>query len=437
MRAFTQSLHTFFKLEQHGSHVRREGVAGLTSFLTMAYIILVNPAILGQTGMDSGAVFMATCLAAAVGSLLMGLLSNFPIGVAPSMGLNSYFAFVIVKQMGYDWHIALGAVVITGALFFLLTLFKVRRLLISAIPEDICTAISVGIGLFIGLIALHMSGLIAPSSVTLVTLGALNHAPVYLFMFGFIAITCLDYHKVPGAILLGILMTTALGILLGKTPFQGIIALPPSLQPTLGQFDLHPLLSHRGFTVVFTCLLVVLFDSTGTLIGLMHQHQPISAPEHQHKLGLALMAGSLATFLAGCLGTSPTSPYVESAAGMRAGGRTGLTAVVIGLCFLAATCFSPLSKTIPNYATAPALLYVACLMMKNITAMHWNDLSNTIPGMITLILIPLTFSIADGIGLGLISFVAIKIGCGRWRDLNPTLLVVTALFLTYFIAHGH
>lgn len=422
----------YFQLAAHGTNVRTEVLAGLTTFLTMAYIIFVNPDILSAAGMPKTAVFVATCVAAALGSAIMGLYANYPIALAPGMGLNAYFAFTVVGGMGFTWQQALGAVFISGPLFVAVSLFRIREAIVNAIPRSLKFAISAGIGLFLAVIGLKNAGLISASPATLVTLGDLHAPGALLAIAGFILIVGLEQRKVPGAIIIGILAVTLASVLFGLTPFNGLVAMPPSLTPTLLQMDIQGALNAGLLTVVMTFFLVELFDASGTLIGVCHRAGLLDADGKLPRLKRALLADSTAIVAGAALGTSSTTAYIESAAGTSVGGRTGLTAVVVAVLFLAALVFSPLAGTVPTHATAPALLYVAVLMIRGLAEIAWDDLTEAAPAVVTAIAMPFTFSIAHGIAFGFISYVAIKLLAGRRRDVSPMSAVIAAAFLCKF-----
>lgn len=422
-------LERLFGLSAHRTTIGAEVLAGVTTFLTMAYIIFVNPAILADAGMDRGAVFVATCVAAAVGSAVMGLWANYPIALAPGMGLNAYFTYSVVLGMGQSWQVALGAVFISGVLFLLLSVLRVRETIINAIPHSLKLAISAGIGLFLGIIALKNAGIIAAHPATLVGLGRVTEAPALLAAGGFMAMVAMEIRKVPGAILIGILGTTAAGMALRVTPFAGLVSAPPSLAPTFLQMDVAGA-AHLGLVaIVFAFLFVDLFDNAGTLIGLAHRAGMLDEKGRLPRIGRALMADSVAAMASGVLGTSTTTSYIESAAGIKAGGRTGLTALVVAALFLLALAFSPLAASIPPYATAPALLYVACLMARGLADIAWDDMTESVPAVITALGMPLTFSIAHGISFGFITFAGIKLLSGRWRDVSLTVALLAAAFV--------
>lgn len=425
------TIKNFFQFQEQNTSFKIEVIAGITTFLTMAYVIVVNPAILATTGMDNGAIFMATCLAAAFGSLAMGLFANYPLGLAPSMGLTAYFAYVVVQKLGYPWQIALGAVFISGLLFVFLTLLGIRQKIIYLIPDSLKIGLSAGIGLFLGMIALkNISVISVLPNLQLHWQALFTHATA-LCLLGLIIIILLERFRVLGAILLGILAITLISILFGLTQFQGVVALPPSILPTLGQLHISLTWNKELFGVIFTFFFVALFDSTGTLIAVLYQAHLIPKDGKVARLTQALFADSTATIVGSLLGTSTTMSYIESSAGARAGGRTGFTAIVIGVLFLCALFFAPLTKTIPPYATAPALLYVAILMAKNLSRLKWRDFTESIPALIITLGVPLTFSIAKGISLGVVSYVLLQIITGKFAKLNFTLCVLAALLFIY------
>ncbi len=421
-----------FGLAEHGTDVRTEMIAGATTFLTMVYIAFVNPQILAEAGMDQGAVFVATCTAAMIGTLIMGLYANYPIALAPGMGLNAYFAYTVVLTLGYSWQTALGAVFISGVLFICLSLLRVRQYLINSVPRTLKLAISAGIGLFLGLIALQNAGLVAAHPTTLVTLGDMSRPEPALAMLGFALIAALAWRRVPGSVLLGILAATVAGLPLGLTSFQGIVSAPPDPRPTLLALDLAATLQVGFVTVVFTFFFVDLFDTAGTLIGVAHRADLLDEDGRLPRLNRALLADSSATVAGSMLGTSTVTSYIESAAGTNVGGRTGLTAVVVAGLFGLTLFFAPLAAMIPAYATSSALLFVAALMARGLAEIEWDDVTEYAPAVITAIGMPLTFSIATGIGFGFISYAAIKLLSGRWREIGPAVLVIALLFIVKF-----
>lgn len=425
-------LERLFGLTAHGTDVRTEVLAGVTTFLAMAYIMFVNPLILKDAGMDQGAVFVATCLAAAFGSAAMGLYANYPIALAPGMGINAYFAYGVVQGMGHSWQVALGAVFISGALFLVLSLVRVREWIINSIPATLKMAISAGIGLLLAVIALQNAGIVVAHPATMVTAGNVAAPPAIIAAVTFFAIVALDYRRVPGALILGIIGATAAGILLGLAPFRGFVSLPPSLAPTFLQMDLSGALELGLLVVVFAFFFVALFDTAGTLIGVAWRGGMLDAQGRLPRLGPALVADSSAVMAGAALGTSTTTAYIESAAGMKAGGRTGLTACVVAVLFVASLLFAPLVLSVPGFATAPALLFVACMMVRGLTEVDWQDASEYAPAVVTAVAMPLTFSIAHGIAFGFIAVAAIKLLSGRAADVSPTVWVLSALFVMKF-----
>ena len=430
--AATSFLDKFFKISENGSSVRTEVLAGLTTFLTMSYIIVVNPSILSEAGMEYGAVFVATCIAAAIGCMMMGLIANYPIALAPGMGLNAYFTFAVVKGMGVPWETALGAVFISGVIFVIITSLKIREQIVNAIPHSLKLAISAGVGLFLAIIGLKGAGVITGSEATMVTLGNVAAPTTLLAVFGFFVIVALEYRKVTGAIIIGVLLVTLLSVLLGMTEFKGVFAAPPSIEPTFMKMDIASAINAGLIGVIFIFFFIDLFDTTGTLIGVSHRAGLLDKDGKLPRLKRALFADSTAIMAGGVLGTSSVTAYVESAAGTSVGGRTGLTAVVVALLFLAALFLSPLAGTVPAYATAPALCYVAVLMTRGLAEIDWDDLTESAPAVITAVGMPFTYSIADGIAFGFISYAVIKVLAGRFRDLSPMVLVIAALFAVKF-----
>ncbi|MVW73106.1 MULTISPECIES: NCS2 family permease [unclassified Bordetella] len=421
-------LEKLFNLREHGTNARTEIVAGLTTFLTMSYIIFVNPNILSSTGMDRDAVFVATCLAAALGSFIMAFVANWPIGMAPGMGLNAFFAFTVVQTMGYTWQQALGAVFISGVIFLVLTMTGIRAWLIKGIPHSLRSAIAAGIGLFLAIIALSSAKIVVPHPATMVTLGDLREPAPLFAILGFFIIAVLDALRVRGAILIGIIAVTVLSMLTGHNSFHGIISPPPTLAPTFMQMDIVGAL-HTGFVhVILVFVLVEVFDATGTLMGVA-KRAGLVQENRPSRLGRALFADSTAIVAGSMLGTSSTTAYVESASGVQAGGRTGMTALVVGVLFLAALFISPLAGSVPAYATAPALLYVAGLMMRELIDINWDDVSEATPAALTTLVMPFTYSIANGLAFGFISYVVLKTFTGKFRMIHAATWLVAALFV--------
>lgn len=429
-------LERTFALSAHGTDVRTEVIAGFTTFLTMAYIIFVNPDILSAAGMPKEAVFVATCLAAALGSAIMGLYANYPIALAPGMGLNAYFAFAVVGGMGFTWQQALGAVFISGVLFILVSLFRLREWIVNTIPRSLKFAISAGIGLFLAIIGLKNAGLIAAHPATFVTLGDIHQPGALFAVAGFLLIVALEQRKVPGAIIIGILTVTIVAALFGFTKMNGLVAAPPSLAPTLFQLDIAGAFEKGLLVVILTFFMVELFDASGTLVGVAHRAGLLDKDGRLPRLKKALLADSVAIVAGAGLGTSSTTAYIESAAGTAVGGRTGLTAVVVALLFLAALVFAPLAGAVPAYATAPALCYVAVLMVRGLAEIEWDDLTETAPAVITAITMPFTFSVAHGIAFGFITYTVLKLLSGKMNELSPMVAIIAVLFVFKFAFLG-
>jgi adenine/guanine/hypoxanthine permease len=429
-------LEQVFKLSENKTNVRTEIVAGITTFLTMAYIIFVNPAILAEAKMPFGAVFAATCVAAAIGCFLMAFLANYPIALAPGMGLNAYFAFGVVGGMGHSWQVALGCVFISGVIFFVISVLPIREWIVNAIPMSLKMAIAAGIGLFLALIALKNSGIVVAHPATLVTHGNLTSFPVVMATLGFFLIVALERFRVMGGVIIGILVITIIAIAAGQQKFGGIFDTPPSLAPVFLQMDLAGAMKVGLVTVVFAFLFVDLFDNTGTLIALAHRGGFMRPDGTVPRLHRALMADSGAAMIGAAVGTSTTTSYIESASGINSGGRTGLTAATVGILFILALFVAPLAGSIPAYATAPALFYVACLMVRSLTEVEWDDITEAAPAVVTAITMPFTFSIAEGIAFGFISYVAIKVATGRYRDVHPAVGILAVLFVIKYVVIG-
>ncbi len=428
-------LEKLFKLKANNTNIRTEIIAGCTTFLAMAYILFINPNILSDpngAAMDHIAIFVATCLAACIGSLLMGLIANYPLALAPGMGLNVFFSYTVVHSMGYDWRIALGAVFISASLFFILSIFKIREWIINSIPLALRSAIAAGIGLFLALIGLQKAGIIIANSATLVSLGDLTKPEPILAVIGFFILIALEARKVSGAVIISVLLVSIISILLGITPFRGIIAPPPSLAPTFLQLDIIGALNIGMVSVIFSFLFVDLFDNSGTLIGVAKKAGLMRADGYLPRMGKVLIADSAAAISGSLLGTSTTTSFVESTAGVAAGGKTGLTACVVAILFLLALFFSPLAESIPLFATAPALIFVAILMSSGLAEIDWGDLTTATPVLITAIAMPFTYSIANGIAFGFISWTVIKLITGRTKEVNSALIVLSILFILKF-----
>jgi AGZA family xanthine/uracil permease-like MFS transporter len=382
------SLDALFDLKKHGSSVRVESVGGLTTFLAMAYITVVNPSILSETGMDFGAVFVATCIAAAFGSIVMGLYANYPIAQAPGMGQNAFFTFGVVLGMGHSWQTALGAVFVSGVIFVAMSVLPIREWLVNSIPRNLKLGMAAGIGLFLGFIALRNAGIVVGNPATLVGLGKIWSFEPIVCILGFVTIAALSARKVTGAVIIGILFATIIGWLSGKTEFIGVMAMPPSLAPVYLQLDIAGALQLSMVTAILSMLIVDVFDTAGTLVGVATRADLLGDDGKLPRLRRALLSDSTATVVGALSGTSSTTSYIESAAGVEAGGRTGLTAVVCGLLFLACLFFAPLAQSVPAYATASALLFVACLMARSLADIDWQDVTESAPAVVAAIAMP-------------------------------------------------
>ncbi len=425
-------IERLFQVRARGSTVRTEVTGGISTFLAMSYILFVNPAILADAGMDPGAVFVATCVSAAIGTLIMGLYANFPIVVAPGMGLNAYFTYGVVLGLGIPWQVALGAVFVSGVIFVALSLLPIREWIINAIPFDLKMAISAGIGLFLIIIGLSNAGVVVADPATLLTVGDLSSTPVALAVVGFLTIALLDARRVPGAIVIGMLATALLGLGFGLTEFTGIASAPPSIAPTFLALDVERALSLGLVAVILSLLFVDLFDTAGTLVAVAHKANLLDENGRLPGMQKALLADSAANVIGAVAGTSSVTSYVESAAGVRAGSRTGLTAVVVAALLFASLLLSPLAGMIQGFATGPALVFVGCVMMSGLAAIDWDDPTTFVPVVITAAGMPFTYSIATGLGLGFISYAVLKVGTGRWREAGVGVIVLAGAFALKF-----
>jgi len=400
----------------------------------MVYIVFVNPIILGKAGMDQGAVFVATCVAAAVSTLVMALYANYPIALAPGMGINAFFAFTVVLTYKYSWQQALAAVFCSGVLFFLISVFRIRQYVIDSIPQNLKLAVSAGVGMFLGIIALEEAKVVVAHPATLVTLGDLRNPEAFLMLLGFVLIAALNFRRVLGGTLIGILVATIIGLPFGLAKFTGVVSMPPSIAPTLLQLDFSRLWELTFLIVVFSILFIDVFDNAGTLIGVTHR-TGLMKNGKLARMKEALISDSFAAMFGAVIGTSTTTSYIESAAGVSAGGRTGLTAAFVGLFFLLALFFAPLAGMVPAYASAAALLYVACVMARGLAEIDWEDITEYAPAVVTAITMPLTYSIATGIGLGFITYALCKIISGKAREASPV-MVLAVLFAIKFAVAG-
>lgn len=436
LRGLGGCMDAFFRMRERGTSVRVEGLAGLATFLTMSYIVFINPQLLAQTGMDQGAVFTATCLAAALGSFLMGLLADFPIALAPGMSLNTYFTYGVVIASGFSWQTALGIVFLSGCLFLILSLSRIREYIIQSIPRSLKLAIVAGVGFFLGAIGLKSAGILNLNASNYLVLGDWFHAKSLLALIGFILILILDYFRIIGSIIISILLISLLGYFLGYNTFNGLFALPPTISPVFLKLDFLDAINLSTLPIIFAFLLVEFFDNTGTLLGVAHRAGLMDKQGNLPGIQRALIADSISAILSAILGTSTTSSYLESTVGVKSGGRTGLTAMVTGTLFLAALFFAPLATAIPAYATAPALIYIAFLMARALVEIEWKDFSEYLPAIVTVIMMPITFSIASGIGCGLIAYTLTKCVTRRFSELNLTIIILSAIFILKFIVNA-
>ena len=429
-------IDTFFRISESRSSIRTEVIAGATTFLAMSYIVVVNPAILSEAGMDFGAVFVATCLAAAFGSLLMGVLANYPIGLAPGMGQNAFFTYGIVLGSGHTWQAALGAVFVSGLLFLLISVLPVRAWIINAIPKNLKLGISAGIGLFIAFIALKNAGIVVANPATLVGFGDLTQFSSVMALVGLFLIAVLVSVQFKGAIIVGMIGVSIVGWLIGDATFQGVIAPPPDPTPVLLQMDVSAAIELSMLSVVLTLLLVDVFDTAGTLVGVANRAKLLDEQGRLPRIGRALLADSGATIVGASIGTSSTTSFIESAAGVESGGRTGLTAVVVAGLFLLCLLLSPLAQSVPAYATAGALLFVSASMARGLADLDWRDPIEYTPAILTAICMPLSFSIANGIGVGFISYAAIKLIRMRPKECPIAVYLVAMIFTLKFVFLG-
>lgn len=429
-------LSKLFGFDPSKHNIKTEVMAGITTFLTMAYILAVNPSIfsnLADKGMDTNAVFTATALAAIIGTLAMAIYAKKPFGLAPGMGLNAFFVFTVCLTMGYSWQFALTAILIEGFIFVVLTLTKVRTLIVDAIPASVKRAIGAGIGLFIAFIGLKNAGIIVESSATFVTIGTMTEGTALLGVIGIVLTSVLVIKNVPGSLLIGILATALIGIPMGVTHFSGVVDTPPSVAPLFCQFEFHNIFTLDMLVVVFTFLFIDMFDTMGTLVGVCTKAGMMQKDGRIPGLNKAFMADAVATMAGACLGASTTTTYVESAAGVAQGGRSGLTAFSTAMCFVVAMFFAPLFLSIPAAATTPVLVIVGLFMLTPVKDIDLDDYAESIPAFITIVMMPLTYSISDGILCGVISYVLINMLCMNWKKLNPTLYVLVALFIMKYI----
>ncbi|MFC2436492.1 MAG: NCS2 family permease [Aggregatibacter sp.] len=430
-------LQQFFKLKEKGTSSKTEIIAGITTFFTMVYIVFVNPSVLGDAGMDKQVVFVTTCLIAGFGTIAMGLFSNLPIALAPAMGLNAFFAYVVVGKLGYSWQVGMGTIFWGSVGLLLLTLFQIRYWLMASIPLSLRVGIGAGIGFFIALIGFKNMGLVVANPATLVALGDLHSLQVLLGILGFFIIVVLAARNIYSGVLISIAAVTALALYFDpNVMFHGIVSMPPALTQVVGQVDIAGALDTALIGIIFSFLLVNLFDSSGTLLGVTDKAGFSDEKGRFPKMKQALYVDSASAVVGSYIGTSAISTYIESGAGVSVGGRTGMTAVVVGLLFLLTIFFSPLAGMVPAYATAGALVYVGILMASSLIKVQWDDLTEATPAFITAAMMPFTYSITEGIAFGFISYCVMKLGTGRWREVNAPVWVVSLLFLIKFIWVG-
>lgn len=423
-----------FKLSQNGTDARTEILAGITTFMTMAYILMVNPGMLSETGMDWGGVFTATALSAAIATLMMGLLANYPFALAPGMGLNAFFTYTIVFGMSKSWQFALTAVFLEGIIFIILSLFQVREAIFNAIPMNLKKAVSVGIGLFIALIGFVNAGIVETGDGTILGLGNIVSRGPILAIIGLIIMGVLLAKNVKGALLIGIILTTIIGIPMGITPMpEGVFRLPPSVRDVAFQFEWSNIFTMDMLIVLFTFLFVDIFDTVGTLVGVASKADMLDEKGQLPKVRQALLSDAVGTVVGACLGTSTVTTYVESASGVADGGRTGLTAISTAVMFLLALFFSPLFAIIPSQATAPALIIVGLFMMSPIKEIDLDDFTEAIPAFLTIVMMPFAYSIAEGIVFGMISYVVLKLITGKHKDISVIMYILAALFILKYI----
>ena len=428
-----QILENIFKLQDNNTTIKKEFLAGFTTFVTMAYIIFVNPQMMAASGMDLGASFVGTCIAASIACFAMGFYSNWPVGLAPGMGLNAFFTYTVVGEMGYSWEIALGAVFLAGILFVIISVTPLRRWMLNSIPMNLRIAMGAGVGLFVGFIGLKTGGIIIQNDATFLSLGNLKNIETLLAAISFLLILILAIRKITGAIIIGVLGITITGFLLGLIEFNGFVSAPPDLRPTLMKLDIFGAIDLAMISIIISFLFVNLFDTAGTLLGVASRAGLIEDSGKIKNLDKALKADSTASVAGSFLGCSPVTSYVESSAGVEAGGKTGLTAVTVGVFFLIAIFFSPLASMVPSFATAGALIYVAILMLSGIEKLNWSDNSELLPALIMIIMIPLTFSIANGIAIGFISYVVLKLASGKKSEISMGAWLLFIIFLLKFL----
>lgn len=427
------AISSFFKFKEHNTTLSTEIIAGITTFMTMVYIVFVNPQILSAAGMDANAVFVVTCLISAIGCIAMGLVANLPIALAPAMGLNTFFAFSVVVGMGLSWQLGMGTIFWGAMGFVLMSLFGVRTWILTNIPSSLRVSIPSGIGLLIAFVGLSNTGIIVASPATMVTIGDLSSLQCVLGALGFFIIVILASRGIHAAVLISIVIVTAIGALLGDVAYNGVVSMPPSISNTFGQVDIFGALDLALIGVIFSFALVSLFDSSGTMIGVTEKCGFTDEKGRFPRMKQALMVDSMTSLGGAYMGTSTVTAYIESSSGVAVGGRTGLTAVVAGLLFIAVMFFSPLAAMVPSYAVAGALIYVGVLMSSGLAKIDWNDMTEAAPAFVTAVMMPFSFSITEGIATGFITYCVMKAGTNRWKEIHPGVAIVAALFLIKFI----
>ena len=426
-------LDNVFKLNVNGTNIKKEILAGFTTFITMSYIIFVNPQIMSSTGMDFGAVFVGTCLAASIACFIMGFVANWPVGLAPGMGLNAFFTYSVVGEMGYSWETALGAVFLSGILFFIMSVTPLRKWMIDSIPTNLRIAMASGVGFFIGFIGLKNGGIIISNDATFLSLGDFSNIETLLSALGFLLIAILTIRNIKGSIIISILVITLISLTSGLVEFNGVISYPPSLSPVFLKLDIIGAIDITMISIIASFLFVNLFDTTGTLFGVATRANFIDEKGNISNLDKALKCDSSTSIIGTFFGCAPVTSYVESSSGIESGGRTGLTAITIGFLFLFSIFLSPLASIVPSYATSGALIYVSFLILSGLQKLDWTDLSELIPSLIIVVMIPLTFSIADGISLGFIAFIVMKIASGNIKTISSGSWFLTLIFVSKFI----
>lgn len=424
----------FFKLRDHNTNVKTEIIAGITTFLTMVYIVFVNPNVLGAAGMDTQAVFVTTAIIAAIGSICMGLFTNLPVALAPAMGLNAYFAYTVVGKLGYSWEVAMGAVFLGSVGLFILTVARVRYWIMNSIPLALRVGITSGIGLFIALIGFKNAGIVISNPATLVEIGNFTSIPFLLGFLSFFIIVVLAAKKIHSAVLISIIVTTIVALIIDpNVKYLGVVSLPPDITTVVGKVDVAGAINTSLISIIFVFMLINLFDSSGTLIGVTSKAGLVKPDGTYPNMQKSLYVDSASSMAGGLLGTSSVTAYIESSAGTSVGGRTGLTSIVTGLMFILVLFFSPLAGMVPSYATAGALIYVGVLMTSSLIEVKWDDLTESVPAFLAAVMMPFTYSITEGVAFGFFSYFIMKFATGKFKDINICVFVVSLLFLVKFV----